>query len=215
MRQENYKKIFKTSSAHKFSDILAEGCTRCTLSEHGCKPIVFRGSPEASILLLGECPGQEEEKQKKPFVGPAGQLLEQIFEKCTDLDIDKDICITNVAYCRPTAPKYSGKQNYTPKAEQLDICYPFVEKFIEIIKPKIIIACGRIALGQLTGDKKIKIGQWEGKWLRYKNIPMFVMSHPAQILHMSNNPKTQYNKKLQVKEYMEYFNSTYKEKLKE
>lgn len=212
MKQENYKKIFQSKTAQEFSNILQQGCTRCSLSKHHCGPIVYRGSPSAPILLLGEAPGKVESELGTPFCGPAGKLLDRIFEVTTELNTNRDMILSNVSFCRPVAPDNSGKQNYTPKEEQLNICFPFIEKFIEIINPKILIACGRTALMQLTGDKRIKIGIWEGKWLNRNNIPMFVMTHPASLLHLSKWPDKLEEKKLQVKEYMEYFGRTYKEK---
>lgn len=203
MKQENFEKIYRAETAQEFSSILSEGCTRCTLHLHGCKPIVYRGNPSAPILLLGEAPGLKEQEKRKPFVGPAGELLDKIFQSI-GLDTNKDMCLSNVGFCRPAAPEGSGKQNYTPRQEQLDQCFPFVEKFIELINPRVIVACGRIALMQLTGDKKIRIGAWEGKWLHYKTIPMFVMTHPAAILHIPREEDRQI-KKDEIWKYMQYF----------
>lgn len=217
MTPENYKKaLFGCKTPQGFAVTVQKGCTRCSLWEHGCGPIVYRGNPSSKILLLGESPGKAEEEQRKPFVGPAGKLLDKIFEGTCNLDTNKDLICSNVSYCRPTAPLNSGRQNYTPKNEQLDRCWPFVETFIEIVDPKIIIACGRTALQQLTGDKNIRIGTWEGKWLRYKKqIPMFVITHPASILHLGKWPDKQQEAKEKVRNYMKYFNETWKDKYKE
>jgi len=213
MISENYKSVLKSTTVQEFASIVKKGCTRCSLSKHQCGPIVYRGNPKSNILLLGESPGKAEAELGEPFRGPAGQLLDKIIEVCCNLNTERDMCLSNVSYCRPVAPTNSGKQNYTPKQDQLNRCWPFIEKFIEIINPKIIIACGRTALIQLTGDYNIRIGQWEGRWLKYRDeIPMFVMTHPASILHMTNYPDKQYEKKLQVKQYMEYFRDIWRDK---
>jgi DNA polymerase len=200
------------------------GCSRCSLSDHGCPPIVYRGNPNSDILLIGEAPGKIEQEQMKPFVGPAGELLDNIM-KAIGLSTEEDMIIMNTVFCRPTAHQSSGKQNYTPKKEQIVRCWPFVEKAISLLKPKIIIACGRTALSQLTGDTSIRIGQGEGKWMSYKylvpfppptrgskveEVPMFVMTHPAAILHKAKYPEEQRTMKLKVWEYMKYFRDTYK-----
>lgn len=215
-----YRQAMETVVWHQFCAAFDSGCDRCTLSEHGCGPIIYRGNPKAPILLIGEAPGQEEEKHRKPFVGPAGELLDNIM-KAIGLDIDKDMCITNSVFCRPTASKYEAKQNYTPKQTQIVRCWPFVEKAITILKPKIIIACGGTAMRQLMDDATAKVGQWEGRWTWYtrfgsdnQEMPMFTMTHPAAILHKAKWPKEQLEMKRKVWEYMQYFRDTYKDKIK-
>lgn len=157
MISENYQNVFNSTTAQEFASIIEKGCTRCSLSKHQCGPIVYRGNPKSEILLIAEAPGREEWRRKRILTGPAGQLLDKIFEVCCNFNTDKDLCLTNCCYCQPLASKGFGKQNYTPKQDQLNICWPFVERFIEIINPKIIIACGRTALMQLTGDNNIRI----------------------------------------------------------
>lgn len=213
MKPENYKIAVLSKSVKEFSETVSKGCAKCTLSRHGSGPIIYRGNPEAPILLIGEAPGLVEEREREPFTGPAGKLLDKIIEVTCGLDTNKDICLSNVAYCRPTAENNSGRQNYTPKQDQLNHCKPFLKKFIKLVSPKVIIACGRTALCQLVGDTKMRIGAWEGKWLVYEdNTPMFVMTHPAAILHQGSWPEEQYRTKKKVKEYMQYFGETWRDK---
>lgn len=228
MKESFYKYATETAVLYNFMSCMEEGCSRCTLSDHNHKPIVYRGNPKADILLVGEAPGKVEQEEGKPFVGPAGILLNSIMS-AIDLDTEKDMCITNSIYCRPTAPSGSGKENYTPKDDQITICAPFTHKLIQnIIKPKIIIACGRVALQQLMNDKDIRIGKCEGQWNTYKysvqfpapcrgskvkEIPMFVMTHPAALLHMNRESERQKEKKKEVWKYMKYFRDSWKEKI--
>lgn len=208
-----YKYATETVVLHNFMSALEQGCSRCTLAAYGHKPIVFRGNPESDIMLVGEAPGKVEQLERSPFVGPAGQLLDNMM-KSIGLSTEDDMFITNAVYCRPTAPKGSGKQNYTPKDVQVERCTPFTEALIKnVIKPKIIIACGRIALQQLTGDKNIKIGQYEGKWIETHGTPTFVMIHPAALLYLGDKTEAQSKKKRQVWLYLQEFRDSWKEKI--
>jgi len=221
MKECFFKQATQTSVMHNFVDAFTSGCTRCTLSDSDNLPIIYKGNPESDILLIGEAPGKVEQEEGIPFVGPAGQLLEKIMT-AIDIDIQKDMCISNCVYCRPVDFSNSNKQNYTPKEDQLVACYPFVENLIRIVKPKVIIACGRIALQQLTKDNSTKISTLEGKWTSYtkvnernidQEIPMFVMVHPAAILYIKENDK-QIEKKKQVWTYMKEFRDSWKGKRK-
>jgi DNA polymerase len=212
MKDIFYKQAMETTVYQQFCNAFKFGCSRCTLSDHGCPPILCRGNPDSDILLVGEAPGLVEQQQMKPFVGPAGELLDKIMA-AIGLSTEDDMLITNCVFCRPVARQYSGRQNYTPKKDQIVRCWPFVERIIELTKPQVIIACGRTALSQLTGDTNIRIGPWEGRWLKYKDeIPMFVMTHTAAILHKAPWPDEQRQMKIKVWKYMQYFGETWKEK---
>jgi len=221
MKQDLYNRALGASSLDEFTECFQQGCTRCTLSNYSNKgPIVYRGNPRADIMLIAESPGLEEEKLHKPLVGPAGKLLTAIMN-AIDLNDNEDMFLSNSCFCRYTAPKGSGKQNLTPKANQYIMCRPFVYKLIRLINPKIIIACGRTALAQLTTDDTVKLGQWAGRWTYFTRqelvgrTPMFVMHHPAWLIHLEKKVgRQEYIKaKRQVWEYMKYFRDTYKEKL--
>lgn len=211
MRQEKYKQAMETMVFYNFDSAFQEGCSRCTLSNHGCSPILYRGNPEAPILLIGEAPGKVEEELKKPFVGPAGELLDKMMS-AIGLSTEHDMIIMNTVFCRPTASKFSNKQNYTPRQEQIVRCWPFVEKAIQILKPSIIIACGRTALCKLIDDNTARIGQHEGLWRFHKSssTPVFVMTHPAAILHKAPWPDEQAAMKRKVWDYMQKFRDTWK-----
>lgn len=218
MKECFFQYATETVVMHNFVDAFEGGCDRCTLSNCN-KPILMRGNPEAPIMLIGEAPGKVEEEERTPFIGPAGQLLEKIISSI-DLDIDHDLLLTNAVYCRPAAPEGSGKQNYTPKKEQVELCKPFTESLIRIVKPRAIIACGRTALIQLTGKENIRMSDMEGKWDYYVEpfrrngdplkIPMFTMTHPAALLYLKGEEQTK--KKNEVWEYIKKFRDTWKDK---
>jgi uracil-DNA glycosylase len=212
MKEELYRKAMNSSDYKEFSSCFESGCTRCSLCEHDNRPVLWRGNPNSNIVLIGESPGAKEDQKGIPFSGPAGQLLDKIMFSCCGLET-QDIFLTNSTFCRPVAPEGSGKQNYTPKKDQIVRCWPFVEKLISIINPSIIIACGRTALCSLMGEDSMRIGDWEGKWLTRGQKNIFVMAHPAQILHLSNWPEKQREVKYKVQHYMTYFRGTYQGKL--
>jgi uracil-DNA glycosylase len=181
-------------------------CKSCSLCEEGGPPVLYRGNPESSLLLVGEGLGKIEQEQQKPFTGPAGQLLDKIMA-AIDLDTNKDMILTNSILCRPVAPKGSGRQNLSPPEESLKKCRQYLDEFIEIIDPKVIVACGRTALCQLLRNPKLKMRDYEGKWANYiyKQIPIFIMTHPASILHLSKWPDKQIEKKQKVWNYIQQF----------
>ena len=197
------------SDYRTFASCFNEGCSRCTLSDHNVKPILYRGNPDSSIILIGEAPGAKEDELGSPFTGPAGKLLDKIMS-AIGLSTDRDMLLTNVVYCRPVAPNYSDKQNYTPKTEQIARCWPFTKRALEILGPKIKILCGRVALCAYKEDNNLRMWNNEGKWIE---PDVFVMTHPAAILHKTNWPEEQMKMKTKVWEYMQHFRDTYKEKL--
>lgn len=213
MRQEQYQKAMNSSTYREFSECFNSGCTRCSLCEHDNHPVVWRGNPDSKIMLIGEAPGAKEDQNGKPFSGPAGKLLDNIFRHVCGMDTNHDMLLTNVVFCRPVAPADSGKQNYTPKKEQTVRCWPFVERSIDLLKPKVIVACGRTALCALMDDDSMRMNTWEGRWLERKGVSVFVMLHPAALLYMADDPVREREAKLKVQKYMYYFKDTYRERL--
>src|SRR4029077_17370119 len=118
-------------------------CTRCVLHKQGRKQIVFGvGNPRADIMFVGEGPGADEDQQGEPFVGRAGQLLNNMI---TAMGIRReDVYIANVVKCRPPG-------NRTPEREECDTCPPFLMRQIAVVKPKIVVALGAVAAKTLLG----------------------------------------------------------------
>ncbi|MEM7044307.1 MAG: uracil-DNA glycosylase [Pseudomonadota bacterium] len=150
----------------------------CPLKETAINLCFADGNPKAEIMLIGEAPGAQEDRQGKPFVGPSGQLLDRMLATI-DLDRTK-VWITNVIYWRPPG-------NRTPTAAEIAICQPFLERQIELIRPKFLVFVGGIAaralLGRTEGVTKLR-----GRPFIYKapdddrEIPALVMFHPAYLL---------------------------------
>jgi DNA polymerase len=130
------------------------------------------GNPAADLMLIGEAPGAEEDKQGLPFVGAAGELLTKIIQA---MDLRReDIYIANILKCRPPG-------NRDPQPDEVAACRGFLERQIELIQPKVIVALGRIAAQALLGNES-PIGQMRGQWYRIHGVPAMVTYHPAALL---------------------------------
>jgi DNA polymerase len=138
-------------------------------------------------MILGEAPGKQEDATREPFTGPAGKLLDQIWTAAGMTTADW--YITNVVLCRPVAPKGSGKQNLTPKVDQIKRCRWFLLSQLHLVQPKIVVALGRPATEAMLGIRGIRMGDYRGikvkpdENLELKDTIVFPMIHPAAILH--------------------------------
>jgi uracil-DNA glycosylase len=152
-------------------------CKLCT----GRKNIVFgEGAEDVSIMFIGEGPGIDEDRDGRPFVGEAGQLLTRIIENGIGIKRDQ-VYITTVVKCRPP-------ENRDPDKDEIEACIPFLKKQIEIIRPKVICTLGRIAVKELL-KRDFKITMERGRWQTYGNIPLMPTYHPAYILRNPGNEK--------------------------
>lgn len=147
-------------------------CKQCLLYKDATQIVFGEGNPNTNLLLIGEAPGREEDKLGLPFVGSAGKLLNKILSAC-NLKRD-DIYITNVLKCRPP-------NNRIPTFEEINKCFPWLCKQIEIINPKIIVCLGATASKTLI-DPNFSITKQRGRWYRYRNIPVMPTYHPAALL---------------------------------
>ncbi len=152
------------------AEVLA--CTRCRLAE-GRKTVVFgEGDREADLLVVGEAPGFEEDRSGRPFVGPAGKLLDKMLAAIGFTRGEVFIC--NVLKCRP--PK-----NRDPVADEVAACKPYLRRQVEIIRPKAVCAFGRFAAQTLLGTEQ-SLGRLRGSQHEFMGIPVVVTYHPAALL---------------------------------
>lgn len=173
-----------------------KGCNGCFLGlQEGLKaPVVYRGNPEAKLLLIGEAPGLEENLNGAPFVGPAGKLLDRMF-KTIGLDTETDCLVTNIVFCRPLAPKGSGRQNQTPTKECKDACNPYIDHVIKTNKPELIVLIGKEPALTLLPEfvkSATKATEVAGKLYfanKYPSIPFFIILHPAYLLHAQGSER--------------------------
>jgi DNA polymerase len=148
-------------------------CTACKLRA-GCTQTVFGvGDEQAEWLFVGEGPGADEDAQGEPFVGQAGKLLDNMLLSIK-LRRGKNVYIANIVKCRPP-------NNRVPEADEIATCLPYLQRQIELIKPKLIVALGKTAATVLLG-RDATLGSLRGTLHDYCGIPLVVTYHPAYLL---------------------------------
>ena len=151
-------------------------CQKCPLGTTRNKFVFGAGDPQANLMLVGEAPGAEEDRLGEPFVGRAGKLLDKILT-AINRSRSKDVYICNVMKCRPP-------NNRDPLASEVEQCEPHLLKQIDIMRPKLIVALGRVA-----GKTLLKVEQplkdMRGKLHDYFGTPLIVTYHPAALLRNS------------------------------
>ncbi len=156
----------------------ALACVKCPNLASSRKNVVFGvGSIDAQLMFVGEAPGADEDEAGEPFVGKAGQLLTKIIQ-ATGLS-RADVYIANILKCRPDTPGQSAG-NRKPTPEEMQTCIPYLHEQIDLIKPKIIVALGGVALEGLLN--KSGIMKLRGQWQEYRGIPLMPTFHPSYLL---------------------------------
>lgn len=152
-------------------------CRRCKLATHRSNIVFGAGNPGARLMFIGEAPGKEEDLQGLPFVGDAGMLLTRLITKMGMKR--EEVYIGNIIKCRPP-------MNRDPEDDEIAACRGFIEKQIEIIRPRIIMTLGRVALQALMEMPKLRITSARGQFHDYHGIPVMPTFHPAYLLR---NPR--------------------------
>jgi uracil-DNA glycosylase len=147
-------------------------CTKCNLCQTRTQTVFGTGSKTADWLVIGEGPGQHEDEQGKPFVGRAGQLLTEML-RAIGLERE-EVFITNIVKCRPP-------NNRDPKPEEIQSCHGYLERQVDLIQPKIILAVGRIAAQSLL-NSDAPVARLRSKVHYLGDIPLVVVYHPAYLL---------------------------------
>lgn len=157
-------------------------CTKCPLCETR-KHVVFGVGKEASdIVFIGEGPGEQEDIQGLPFVGPAGKLLDDML-RIIDLDRDQNCYICNIVKCRPP-------HNRDPLETEQDACIDYLRNQIALIRPKIIVCLGRIAAKRII-DPNYRITREHGTWVQKNGVWMTAIYHPSALLRdVTKRPET-------------------------
>jgi uracil-DNA glycosylase family 4 len=168
-------------------------CTRCPLHKQGRKQIVFGvGNPRADIMFVGEAPGADEDQQGEPFVGRAGQLLNNMISA---MGISRqDVYIANIIKCRPPG-------NRTPERDECETCSPFLMRQIQVVKPKIIVALGAVAAKTLLGVNDAMVNL-RGRIYDFKNTKLAVTYHPAYLLRDPRQKKEAWKDLQMVMKYL-------------
>ena len=148
-------------------------CQKCALADTRTNVVFGVGAKNAEVLFIGEGPGENEDLQGEPFVGRAGQLLDDMLE-IIDLDRKKNIYIANIVKCRPP-------QNRDPLNTEQDACIGYLRNQVALLRPKIIVCLGRIAAMKVIKED-FKITKEHGQWFERNGVHMMAMFHPAAIL---------------------------------
>ena len=150
-------------------------CQRCEIAKDRTKAVPGEGPEDAEIMFVGEAPGWHEDQQGRPFVGPAGQYLEQLL---TSIGLKRgQVYIANVIKCRPAA-------NRDPLPAEIQNCCPWLERQIEIIRPKMIVTLGRYSMAMFFPDKSIS--KIHGTAQKRDGVIYYAMYHPAAALHQQS-----------------------------
>ena len=155
------------------------GCKKCALWKTRTQTVPGQGNPRADLVLVGEAPGAEEDKQGLAFVGRAGQLLTRILNA---INLDReDVFIGNILKCRPPA-------NRSPLPDEIACCLPYILAQLEIMKPRIVCALGGVAAAALLGYSQ-PIGRIRGKFVPYRGGKLMATYHPAYLLRSPADKK--------------------------
>jgi len=164
-------------------------CTACGLCESRRQTVFGVGHAQADWMIVGEAPGEQEDQQGEPFVGPAGQLLDQMLRAVGQSrraasgegreddqagDPARRVFIANTLKCRPP-------RNRNPEPDEMARCEPFLKRQVALVQPKLILLMGRFAVKQLLKSDDA-IGKLRGRVHRYEGIPVVVTYHPAYLL---------------------------------
>ena len=157
-------------------------CQKCALSDTRNNVVFGVGNQSAEVMFIGEGPGENEDLQGEPFVGRAGQLLDDMLE-IIDLSRSSNVYIANIVKCRPPL-------NRDPLNTEQDACIGYLRNQTALIKPKIIVCLGRIAAKKLI-DPDYRITRQHGQWVEKNGIWMTAIYHPSALLRdVSKRPET-------------------------
>jgi uracil-DNA glycosylase len=166
--KESWEKVTSLDGLEK----LICDCKKCRLHQGRNKFVFGTGNPDSDVLVIGEGPGAEEDKQGLPFVGRAGKLLTDML-KAIKFERE-EVYIGNIVKCRPP-------ENRTPMQDEMDTCLPYLKKQVELIKPKLILCLGLTAAKGLL-KKKESLGQLRKNVFEYEGAKVIVSYHPAALL---------------------------------
>jgi len=181
----------------KCLEVEVKACIKCELSRQRTQTVFGVGNREADFMVIGEAPGADEDAQGEPFVGRAGQLLNQML-----LAVGmkrEEAYIANIVKCRPP-------NNRDPRSEEAAACESYLKQQIALVKPKVILAVGRVAAQNLLKTEQ-RVGAMRGRDLCYgeQNIPVVVTYHPAYLLRSPSEKRKTWQDLLRARHVMNQF----------
>ena len=158
----------------------AGGCQACPLWEIGTQTVFGAGPPDARLVLIGEAPGEHEDRQGIPFVGPAGRLLDRAL---SEVGLDRGaLYVTNVVKHRPWVQHGNRRKNRPPKTSEIKACRPWLGAELTLLQPRIVVCLGAPAAREILG-KDFRLTQQRGEWYSTPTIPHVLATlHPAYVL---------------------------------
>lgn len=181
----------KVSALREIRDDIGD-CTRCVLHKGRTNLVFGVGNPNADLMFVGEGPGADEDAQGEPFVGRAGQLLNNMIAA---MGLRRqDVYIANVVKCRPPG-------NRTPEREECDTCSPFLLRQIQVINPKVIVALGAVAAKNLLSVND-SMANLRGRFYDFRGIKLAVTYHPAFLLRDPRQKKETWKDLQMVMQYL-------------
>ena len=170
-------------------------CSRCGLCETRRNVVFGVGNEHADVLFVGEGPGEQEDIQGMPFVGPAGKLLDDMLS-IIDLSRESNCYIANIVKCRPP-------RNRDPLETEQDACIGYLRNQVMLIKPKIIVCLGRIAAKRLI-DPEYRITRQHGQWIQKNGVWMTAIYHPSALLRDLNKRPETFEDLLSIRDKIQY-----------
>jgi uracil-DNA glycosylase len=171
----------------------AAACERCRLAQGRNKVVFGSGDPAADLMFIGEGPGAEEDRQGLPFVGPAGELLTKIIAA---IGLERSqVYIANMVKCRPPG-------NRDPQPDEVAACRGYLERQIALVRPRVIVALGRVAAQALLGNET-PIGRLRGRWYSVQGVPTMVTYHPAALLRNAELKRPTWEDMQQVRDRLQ------------
>ena len=169
----------------------------CLLKDTASSTVFADGQDQTEILVIGEAPGADEDRQGKPFVGRSGQMLDDMMGH-VGLSRDTNFRITNIVFWRPPG-------NRKPNAGEIALCWPFSRRHIELVAPKVILAVGGLSAQTLI-DPNLRITRERGKWREFsvgtQTIPVLPTLHPAYLLRQPVNKRQAWEDLLILKDFL-------------
>ena len=164
----------------------AAGCRACPLWEHATQTVFGEGSPRAKLMLVGEQPGDSEDRQGHPFVGPAGRILD---EALRDAGIDRaDTYVTNAVKHFKWEPRGKRRLHKTPAQREIDACHQWLEREIATVRPALVVCLGATAAKSLLG-RAFRITKSRGQLTRREGLPdLLATYHPSYLLRLKDRP---------------------------
>jgi DNA polymerase len=167
----------------------AAGCQACDLWKSGTQTVFGEGRPKSEVMLVGEQPGDREDIEGRPFVGPAGKLLDQALERA---GIERDnVYITNVVKHFKWKPRGKRRIHQKPNAEEIGACRPWLDAELDAVKPRVIVCLGATAAQALLG-RTFRVTRQRGQFVESPLAPLVTATvHPSSILRVEDDAERQ------------------------